>query len=143
MKILCIRTKVINLFLFNWSIILNEYQYHIMPAPFHQTRSAFIHSLLITGQLRNGLAHLLIIVDLESLVLCHTGELDVLFIQFLLHHLLQRLQNERLGLGQRQGAVVFVLQLSLRTLTSGTDGLCIVSVEGTRRLGVVSRTVRN
>lgn len=100
---------------------------------------AFVPRLLITGQLCNSLVHLFVSIDLETLVLSHAGELDVFLVQLLFHNLLQRLQDQRLGLRKRQGAMVFILQLCLRTLASGTDGLCVVSVERTRRLGVISK----
>lgn len=73
---------------------------------------------MIPTELRNRPTHLLVIVNAEAFVLGHAGQLDVLGVQFLLHDLLQSLQNKRLGLSQRQRAVVFVLQLRLRTLTS-------------------------
>jgi len=89
-------------------------------------------------ELRNSPAHLLVTVDAEALLLGHARQLDVLRIQLLFHDLLQSLQNQRLGLGERQRAVVFVLQLRLRALTSRADSLSVIPVECTRGLGVIS-----
>ena len=54
-------------------------------------------------QPRDHSRHLFVWVDPEAFLLCHRRQLDVLGIQLLLHHLLQRLQHQRLGLleGQR------------------------------------------
>lgn len=97
---------------------------------------------MIPTELRDSPTHLLVIVDAESLLLGDTGQLDVLRVELLLHDLLQGFQNQRLGLGQRQGAVVFILQLRLCALASRADGLGVISVEGTRGLGVISN-IRN
>lgn len=86
---------------------------------------------MIPTQLCHSTAHLLVIVDAEALLLRHTGQLHILRIQLLLHNLLQCLQNERLGFGKRQGAVVFVLELGLCAFTSGANGLGIITVEST------------
>lgn len=94
---------------------------------------------MVAAQLRNSPAHLLIIVNTEALLLSHTSELDVLRVQLLLHDLLQRLENQSLRLTQRQGTMVFILQLRLRTLASGPDRLRIISVERSGGLRVVSK----
>lgn len=86
---------------------------------------------MIPTQLCHSTAHLLVIVDAEALLLRHARQLHILRIELLLHNLLQCLQNKRLGFGQRQGAVVFVLQLGLRAFASGANGLGIVTVEST------------
>lgn len=75
---------------------------------------------------------------MEALLLRHARQLHVLRIQLLLHNLLQCLQDQCLSFGQRQGPVVFVLQLGLCAFTSGANGLGIVTVESTRGLGVIS-----
>lgn len=86
---------------------------------------------MIPTQLCHSTAHIFIIVDAEALLLRHACQLHILRIQLLLHHLLQCLQNEGLGFGQRQGAVVFVLQLGLCAFASGANRLGIVTVEST------------
>lgn len=82
--------------------------------------------------------HLLVIVDAESLVLGHAGQLDVLLIELLLHDLLQCLQDQSLGLAEGQRAVVFILQLSLGAFTAGANSLGVVTVESTRGFSVIS-----
>jgi hypothetical protein len=96
-------------------------------------------SPLVCGQPSNNLLHLLVGVDPEALVLCHARQLHVLAVQLLLHDLLQRLENENLGLGQGERLVELVLQLCLRALRSGADGLCVVAVECAGGLCVVPR----
>lgn len=64
---------------------------------------------LITAQLRNSPAHLLVIVDMKALLFSNASQLDILRIQFLLHDLFQRFQYQGLGLGQRQRTMVFIL----------------------------------
>lgn len=64
------------------------------------------------------MAHLLIVVDTETLLLGDTGQLDILGIKLLLHDLLQRLEYQRLGLCKGQRLVVFILQLRLRAFAS-------------------------
>jgi hypothetical protein len=93
---------------------------------------------LVGGQPSDNLLHLLVGVDPEALVLRHARQLHILAVQLLLHDLLQRLENENLGLGQRERLVELILQLCLRSLGSGTDGFRVVAVEGARGLGMVS-----
>lgn len=93
---------------------------------------------MIPAKLCHSPAHLLIVVDAKALVLSDTRQLDVLRIQLLLHDLLQRLQDQCLGLAQRQRTVVFILQLCLCALASGANGLGVIPVERTRWLGVIS-----
>lgn len=64
------------------------------------------------------MAHLLIVVDTETLLLGDTGQLDILGIKLLFHDLLQRLEHQRLGLCKSQRLVVFILQLRLRAFAS-------------------------
>lgn len=93
---------------------------------------------LVFAQPRNGAAHFFVTVDAETLLLGHTGQLHILRVQLLLHNLLECLQNQRFRLSERQRTVVFILQLRLRTLASGSNSLRVVSVERAGRLGVVS-----
>lgn len=60
-------------------------------------------------------SHLVIAIYPESLVLGDAGQLHVLGVQLLLHNLLQCLQDQNLGLCQRQGLVELVLKLGLCT----------------------------
>lgn len=64
------------------------------------------------------MAHLLIVVDTETLLFGDTGQLDILGIKLLLHDLLQRLEHQRFGLCKSQRLVVFILQLRLRAFAS-------------------------
>lgn len=73
--------------------------------------------------------HLLITVDAEPLFLGDARELHVLGVQLLLHHLLESLQDQHFGFGQGERLVELVLQLGLGTLTAGTNGFGVVSVE--------------
>lgn len=93
---------------------------------------------LIRRQPPHHLCHLPVSVDPEPLLLGHARQLHILGVQLLLHDLLQRLQDQRLGFLQREGLVEFVLELCLRAFRAGADGFGVVAVEGTRRLGVIS-----
>lgn len=112
------------------------------------------------AQPRDHSSHLFVWVDPEAFLLCHRRQLDVLGVQLFLHHLLQRLQHQRLGLlesqrlrGEETSAdtnapggggggvmytVILVLQFGLGSFTARADGLCIVSVESAGGFGVVT-----
>jgi hypothetical protein len=64
--------------------------------------------------------------------------LHVLAVQLLFHDLLQRLQNEHLGLGKGKRLVELVLQLGLGAFGSRTYSFGVISVEGARWLSVVA-----
>lgn len=93
---------------------------------------------LVCWQPSYNLRHLLISVDPEALVLGHTSQLHVLAIQLLLHDLLECLEREHLGLGERKRLVEFVLEFGLGALRTGTDGFGVVAVECAGGFGVVA-----
>lgn len=100
--------------------------------------TSFILIALISVQLTDRATHLLFVVDPEALLFSNAGQLDVLGVKLLLHHLFQCLQNKGLGLGEGERSVVFILQLSLGSFAAGADGLGIISIECSGRLGVIS-----
>lgn len=110
---------------------LSSHSPHISPTAFQPSR-------LVRLQPADHALHLRVRVDLEALVLGHARQLHVLGVQLLLHDLLERLEHQHLGLGQRQRLVELVLQLGLGALGAGPDGLGVVAVEGAAGLGVVA-----
>jgi hypothetical protein len=58
---------------------------------------------LVRRQPFDDSSHLLVGVYPETLVLCHARQLHILGIQLLLHNLLQRLENQSLGVDYSQG----------------------------------------
>ena len=106
------------------------------PTPIHTRTHARTHARTapqlpsIRRQPSHDLSHLLIPIDAKTLVPRDAGQLDVLGVELLLHDLLQRLEHQRLGLGQGQGFVEFVLQLGLGAFGAGPNGFGVVAVEG-------------
>ena len=94
--------------------------------------------LLIPPKRSHDPPHLLLPIDPKSLISSHTSQLYVLRIQFLLHDLLQGLQNQSLSFGQCKRTVVLGLEFRLGAFATGSDGFRVVAVEGTGRFGVVS-----
>lgn len=63
----------------------------------------FAYPCLVRRQPLDDSSHLLVGVYPEALVLCHARQLHILGIQLLLHNLLQRLENQSLGVDYGQG----------------------------------------
>lgn len=61
------------------------------------------HASLVGGQPRNNSGHFLVCVYPEALVLGDARQLHVLGIELLLHDLLERLEDERLGVFEGEG----------------------------------------
>lgn len=61
------------------------------------------NNTLVRGKALHDLGHLLIRVYPKALVLGNARQLHVLRVELLLHDLLQRLENQRLGVNEREG----------------------------------------
>lgn len=75
------------------------------------------HDSLVALELADALLHLLVGVDAEALVLGDAGQLHVLGVELLLHHLLEGAEGEGLGLLESQTPTMFVSE-SARSVRS-------------------------
>lgn len=88
------------------------------------------HSSLLSRHRLNHRLELLLSEDLKALILCYLRELDIVLIKLLLHDLLQHLERQCLGLGERHGLVESVLQRLLRRVGAGADRFRVVADKG-------------